>query len=67
MIFAAQRLGHFWIQECYKTECPERFWDENVGNFAKFGEIVFKIFSCDVFGATSNKHFARQVLNGSFL
>lgn len=59
VIFTAQRLRHFWIQKCDKTECSERLRYEDIGHFAELRKIFFEIIGSDIFGATTDKHFAR--------
>lgn len=67
VVFAAERLSHFWVQEGDKAECPEWSRDKYVSHFTEFREVVFQIFRCYVFSATTNKYFAWQMLNRALL
>jgi len=40
VVLATKALGHLRVQESDKGKGPERLGDEDVGDLAKFGEIL---------------------------
>lgn len=66
VIFAAETLCNFWIEESHEAERSEGLRNENIGDLSKLREVIAKIVLRQVFSAAAYEHLAGNLLDLSF-
>ena len=61
MVFSTQWLGYFGIEESYKGESTKRFGYKDIGDFTEFAEIIPQIIGSNIFRASTDKDFTRDL------
>lgn len=67
MVLAAEALCDVRVQEGDEAEGAEGLRDEDVGDFAKLGEIVPQVIGGEVFRAAPDKHLTGHLLDHALL
>ena len=60
-------LHYLWIKKSDESEGSERFWNEDVCDLAKLGEVFLEVVSRHVLGAPPYEDLAGHLLHGAFL
>ena len=67
VVFAAETLGYFRVEEGDETERAERFRDEHVGDLAVLPKVLAEVVGGQFFSAAAYEDFARHLLDQAFL
>ena len=60
-------LCDLWIQERDESKCSEWLRDEDVRDLAELGEVVLQVLRGHLLSATTDEHFARNLLDLALL
>ena len=60
-------LHYLWIKKSDESEGSERFWNEDVCDLAKLGEVFLEVVSRHVLGAPPHEDLAGDLLDRSLL